>query len=46
MHEKKLVYNIKIKINQNQLIVTKYDKSNTLVILYQRDYNKTEEFIT
>jgi hypothetical protein len=34
------------KINQNQLIITKADKGNTLVILYKDDYNKKiKEFI-
>jgi hypothetical protein len=45
----KLIFNTKIKLNQNQLIVTKSDKGNSLVILYQRDYeyiNRIEEFIT
>jgi hypothetical protein len=36
-----------MKINQNQLIVTKADKDSTLVILHKDDYNnKIEEFIT
>jgi hypothetical protein len=39
--------NIKKKINQNQLIVTKANKGNTLVILRKVEYNnKIEEFIT
>jgi hypothetical protein len=41
------IKNLKQKINQNQLIVTKADKGNTLVILHRDDYNnKIEEFIT
>jgi hypothetical protein len=37
---------LKHKINQNQLIITKADKGNKLVILYKDDYNrKIEEFI-
>jgi hypothetical protein len=36
----------KKKINQNELIVTKADKSNTLVILHKEDYkNKILEFV-
>jgi hypothetical protein len=35
------------KEEQNQLIVTKADKGNTLVILHKEDYNnKVEELIT
>jgi hypothetical protein len=45
--ERHLINNIKKKINQNQLIATKADKGNTLVILHKDDYkNKIEEFIT
>jgi hypothetical protein len=36
-----------MKINPNQLIVTKADKANTLIILHKNDYNnKIEELIT
>jgi hypothetical protein len=39
--------NMKKKIEQNQLIMTKADKSSTLVILHKEDYNnKVEGFIT
>jgi hypothetical protein len=39
--------NIKHKMEQNQLIITKADKGNTLVIMYKDEYykKKTEEFI-
>lgn len=38
--------NLKQKINQNQLIVTKADKGNTLVIIHNENYyKKIEEFI-
>jgi hypothetical protein len=41
------IKSIRHKINQNQLIITKADKRNTLIILYKNDYNnKIEEFIT
>jgi hypothetical protein len=32
--------NIKHKLNRNQLIVTKGDKRNTLVIIHKDDYHK------
>jgi hypothetical protein len=42
-----LMKNIEKKIEQNQLIITKPDKGNTLVILHKEDYNsKVEAFIT
>jgi hypothetical protein len=42
-----LIKSLNHKINQNQLIITKADKGNTLVILREDDYNnKIEEFIT
>jgi hypothetical protein len=45
--EHRLIKDIKKKIEQNQLIVTKADKGNSLVILHKEDYNnKVEEFIT
>lgn len=46
-HEKKLIKNIKKKLTQNNLTVTKSNKENTLVIIHQDDYNqKINEFIT
>jgi uncharacterized protein (AIM24 family) len=45
--EHHLMKNIKKKIEQNQSIITKADKDNTIVILYKEDYNsKVEEYIT
>jgi hypothetical protein len=45
--EKKLIRNIRNKLKQNNLIVTKADKGNTLVIIQQDDYHqKVDEFIT
>jgi hypothetical protein len=38
--EKKLIYNIKKKMIQNNLIATKSDKGNTLVIIHQDKYIK------
>jgi hypothetical protein len=46
-YEKQLVCNMKKKINENDLIITKADKSNTLIIMKQDEYNqKTTEFMT
>jgi hypothetical protein len=45
--EKKLIRKIRSKLKQNNLIVTKADKGNTLVIMQQNDYHqKVDEFIT
>jgi hypothetical protein len=45
--EKKRIRNIRNKLKQNNLIVTKADKGNTLVIIQQNDYHqKVDEFIT
>jgi hypothetical protein len=45
--EKKLIRNIRNKLKQNNLIVTKADKDNTLVIIQQSDnHQKVDEFIT
>jgi hypothetical protein len=45
--EEKLIINIKNKIKQHQLILTKADKGNTLVIINQEDYDrKVNEFIS
>jgi hypothetical protein len=45
-YEKQLVWNIKKKINENDLIITKADKGNTLIIMKQDEYNqKTTEFM-
>jgi hypothetical protein len=41
------VKSLRHKINQNQLIITKAENGNTLVILHKNDFNKRiEEFIT
>jgi hypothetical protein len=39
------IKSLKHKTNQNQLIITKTDKGNTLIILHKDDYNnKIKEF--
>jgi hypothetical protein len=41
-----ILKNIKHKIEQNQLVITKADKGNTLVIIHKDEYhNKIQEFI-
>jgi hypothetical protein len=46
-YEKKLINNIKTKMMQNHLIITKADKGNTLVIIHEHEYNeKVQEFIS
>jgi hypothetical protein len=41
------IKSLRHKINQNQLIITKADKGNMLVILHKNDNNnKIEEFIS
>jgi hypothetical protein len=45
-HEWRTIKSIKQKLTCNQLIVTKADNGNTLVIMKEEDYNnKIEEFI-
>jgi hypothetical protein len=45
-YEKQLVWNIKKKINENDLIITKADKGNTLIIMKKDEYNqKTTDFM-
>jgi hypothetical protein len=45
--EQKLIINVKYKIKQHQLIVTKADKGKTLVIINQEDYDRNvNEFIS
>jgi hypothetical protein len=46
-HEKKLITNIKNKMKQNSLTITKADKRNTLIIIDINHYNqKIDNFIT
>jgi hypothetical protein len=46
IRERKLIHHIKKKITDNQLIITKADKGNTLVILHKDTYNeKVKEFM-
>jgi hypothetical protein len=45
--EKKIITNLKKKIKEHNLIVTKADKGNTLVIIEQNEYHqKIKDFIT
>jgi hypothetical protein len=40
LQEKKILHRIRNKLNINQAMVTKADKGNAMVIIYQREYNK------
>jgi hypothetical protein len=45
--ENKLINQIKQKLRTNEAITTKADKGNTVVIIYQKDYNqKIQDFIS
>jgi hypothetical protein len=46
LHEKKLVQQIKNKLATHKSMITKADKGNALVIIYQQEYDKkAEDFI-
>jgi hypothetical protein len=44
-HEWHTLHNIKHKINQNHLIITKADKGNTIVIMHNDSYNEKNQRI-
>jgi hypothetical protein len=45
--EKKHIINIRNKIKQNNLVITKADKDNTLLIIHKNEYcQKIDDFIT
>jgi hypothetical protein len=46
IHKRKLINNIKKKMNQNHLIISKVDKGNTAFIIHGNKYNKNVEEFT